>query len=163
VILTGLISVLGGGLLRQVPEVLKFFDRKGERSHELAMLDKTYALDKLHAEQGLQLAQLQASAAHDAGETDLMRVALEAQGRPSGVAWIDGLSAFVRPFLTLYWCVGLYSAVILARWTMLHHAGLSPAQALLSLWGVSEQEIVFAMIGFWFADRAIRQGHTTVK
>lgn len=162
-ILTGLISVLGGGLLRQVPEVLKFFDRKGERGHELAMLDKTYALDKLHAEQGMALAQLQAATAQASGETDLWKAALEAQGRPSGIAWIDGFSALIRPLLTLYWCVVLYSIVKAAQFLAFKAAGLTTVTTILAMWTPADMELVMSMIGFWFADRAIRGGHSAIK
>lgn len=162
-ILSGLISMLGGGLLRQVPELLKFFDKKGERDHELKMLDKQFALDKLHAEQGLQLAQVQAASARDTGETEIWKAALEAQGRPTGIAWIDGLTSFVRPFLTLYWCVFLYSAVKVAQFVVMTRGGLDTAATILAMWSPADMELVMSMIGFWFADRSIAKGHSVTK
>lgn len=162
-ILDAAINLLGGGVLRLAPEVLKIIDKKGERSHELAMVDKTYALDKLHADNGLALAQAQAAAARDSGETNMVIAALEAQARPSGVSWIDGLSTFVRPFLTLYWCVFMYSVALWAQFMFLKHHNLATVDIVLKLWGEDERSIVFGMIGFWFADRSIRRGRGVVK
>lgn len=162
-ILSGLIAGLGGGLLRLAPEVLKLVDRGGERKHELAMLDKTFALDKLHAEQGLALARVEADRAANVGDIDLMKLAIEAQGRPTGIGWVDAINSLIRPFLTLYWCVFFYSAVKWAQFAELKAQGLVTAQAILGMWGPDEASIVFAMIGFWFADRAIRGGHSVLK
>ena len=36
----GIFGSLLGGIFRLAPEVLKFFDKKNERQHELAMFDK---------------------------------------------------------------------------------------------------------------------------
>ncbi len=42
-----LLGGLLGGAFRLAPEVLKWLDRKGERSHELAMQDKALEFEKL--------------------------------------------------------------------------------------------------------------------
>ena len=45
-----LLSLLGGGLLRMLPEVMKLFTLKADQKHELAMMDKQFDLAKLNAE-----------------------------------------------------------------------------------------------------------------
>ena len=42
-----------GGLFRLAPEVLKWLDKKDERSHELSMLDKEMAFAQIKAEQAM--------------------------------------------------------------------------------------------------------------
>jgi len=42
-----LLGGLLGGAFRFAPEILKWLDRKGERSHELAMQDKALEFEKL--------------------------------------------------------------------------------------------------------------------
>ena len=42
-----LLGGLLGGAFRLAPEILKWFDRKGERGHELAMQDKALEFEKL--------------------------------------------------------------------------------------------------------------------
>ena len=44
-----LLGGLLGGAFRLAPEILKWLDRKGERSHELAMQDKALEFEKLRA------------------------------------------------------------------------------------------------------------------
>lgn len=42
-----ILSALGGGLLRLLPELLALFNKKTDNSHELAMLDKQLALENV--------------------------------------------------------------------------------------------------------------------
>ena len=42
-----LLGGLLGGVFRLAPEVLKWFDRKSERGHELAMQDKALEFDRM--------------------------------------------------------------------------------------------------------------------
>jgi hypothetical protein len=46
-----LLGGLLGGAFRLAPEVLKWFDRQGERGHELAMQDKALEFEKLRGAQ----------------------------------------------------------------------------------------------------------------
>ncbi len=41
----GIFGTIFGGLFRLAPEVLKFLDRKNERSHELAMFNRQCELE----------------------------------------------------------------------------------------------------------------------
>ena len=42
----GILGSVLGGVFRLVPEVIKYFDKKNERQHELAMFDKQCDLEK---------------------------------------------------------------------------------------------------------------------
>ena len=46
-----LLGGLLGGAFRLAPEILKWFDRRGERGHELAMQDKALEFEKLRGAQ----------------------------------------------------------------------------------------------------------------
>jgi len=46
-----LLGSLLGGVFRLAPEILKWLDRNGERSHELAMQDKALEFEKLRGAQ----------------------------------------------------------------------------------------------------------------
>lgn len=155
-ILETVLGGLGGYAARLAPEVLKFFDRKNERGHELAMLDKTYQLDKLHAEQGLALAKAQAEQARETGDTDKLLAAYAQMAVKTGIGWIDALSQVIRPVLTIYWCIGLYTWSLWARFVTLREEGQATAAAVLALWGPDEKTIVAGMIAFWFADRTLK-------
>ena len=43
----GIFGSLLGGIFRLAPEVLKYFDKKNERQHELSMFDKQCELEKV--------------------------------------------------------------------------------------------------------------------
>lgn len=147
-----------GGVLRFAPEVLKFFDRKGERAHELARLDKELAVDRQRAELNIRALEAQDAAAVNAGELQAMLAAIEAQATPTGIGWVDALSATVRPVLTYYWCVVFYTAGKIAQFVILLGMGVPPVNAVADLWGPSEQAVAASMISYWFADRSLRKG-----
>lgn len=154
-------TILGtvlGGAFRFAPEILKFMDRKGDRSHELAMFDKQLQADAQKSQE--QLAAINAQHAADADNKDLdaLIAAVTVQGGKTGVGWVDALNALVRPILTYYWCIGLYTGVLFARWTVLKHQGVAAEAAILQLWGPSEMALVASMMSFWFVDRALRKG-----
>src|SRR6185369_8116587 len=128
----GLDALLGGalgGVFRFAPEVLKFMDRKGDRAHELAMFDKQLQADAQKAQEQLSVIAAQHAADADNKDLDALIAAVGAQGGKTGVDWVAALNTLVRPVLTLYWCVFLYSAVLLARWLLLQHQGVAASSA----------------------------------
>jgi hypothetical protein len=151
-----LISLGLGAVARLAPEVLKALDRKNERKHELDMLREQTKLDQLRSDMKLREQSAANDAALSAAEMQAFIEAVKGQGQVTGVPRIDALNASVRPVLTYWWCLVLYTAVLAAKFTALMQAGVSPVEAILSLWGPAEQGIVGVMIGFWFVDRSIR-------
>jgi hypothetical protein len=49
----GVLGSLIGGIFRLAPEVIKFFDKKDERDHELAMFNQQCQLETLRGQQKL--------------------------------------------------------------------------------------------------------------
>ena len=80
-----LLGGLLGGAFRLAPEILKWMDRKGERSHELAMQDKALEFEKLRGVQRMAEIGASADAAWNTGAIDALREAVAAQGQRSGV------------------------------------------------------------------------------
>lgn len=152
-----LIGTLLGGTFRMLPEVLKWFDRKDERSHELAMFDKQLAADKMRADAQQQLSQLQSDTTIATSELATMIAATTAQSVKSGVRWVDALSSLMRPLITFWWVIVLYSAALVARFWVLVQAGTSNLDAIVMLWGTDEKAIVASIISFWFVDRSLRK------
>jgi hypothetical protein len=103
-----LLGGLLGGAFRLAPEILKWLDRKGERSHELAMQDKALEFEKLRGAQRMAEIGAGADAAWNVGAIETLREAVAAQGQRSRVRWADALSVSVRPVIT-YWFMALYS------------------------------------------------------
>ena len=152
-----LLNFLGGGLLRLVPEVLKAWDAKNQRAHELAMFDKQIAADNARAAAAERGIQLQNEGAMNLAEMQAIVEATRAQAVPSGIAWVDAMSSSVRPVLTYWWAVVLYTTALGCEFYMTLKISGSAPEAFLNIWGEAEVGIVLSMIGFWFADRAIRK------
>lgn len=153
-----LIGSLLGGVFRMVPEFLKWLDRKDERKHELAMFDNQLKADTLKLEAGHQLAELEANKAIGLAEIQGLIAGVQAQATKTGVRWVDGVSALMRPLITFWWVIILYSTALTAQFIVLLQAGTPGVEAIIRLWGTDEKAIVASVISFWFVDRTIRRG-----
>ena len=152
-----LFGTLLGGVFRMAPEVLKWLDRKDERKHELAMLDKQIDADRLKLEAGQKLADTQAEERITLADLQAMIEATKAQAVQTGVKWVDALSSLMRPTITFWWVIVLYTGALVAQFLVLVQQGDSGVQAILHLWGPDERAIVASIVAFWFVDRSMRK------
>lgn len=152
-----LFGTLLGGVFRMAPEVLKWLDRKDERKHELAMLDKQIDADRLKLEAGQKLADTQAEERITLADLQAMIEATKAQAVQTGVKWVDALSSLMRPTITFWWVIVLYTGALVAQFLVLVQQGDSGVQAILHLWGLDERAIVASIVAFWFVDRSLRK------
>jgi hypothetical protein len=160
----GASTLLGGalgGILRVIPEVFKWLDRKDERKHELSMQDKALEFQKLKGNQVVDEIGAQGQADWDKGAMDALVTAIKGQDTPSGIKWVDSFSKLMRPVITLQWVVILYPAVIMAGFITLLYATTDPitfekvAKTLPTIFGGDEKAIVAGIINFWFIDRVL--------
>jgi hypothetical protein len=133
-----LLSLGLGGILRLAPEVLDFFDRKARRAHDVVMADKGLEKGAIDAE-GVALAE-----------------AVKAQGVLTGIRWADALNVLVRPVITYWWVIILYTAYLVASFVVILDSGEGMAASIVRLFGANEKGIVNTIISFWFVDRVIR-------
>ena len=108
----GILGSVFGGLFRMAPEVLKFFDKKNERQHELAMFARQCDLEQLRGQMRLAEIGAQREAAIDVGVMDAFNAAIQQQAdmvRSAG-GWVASLSASVRPLVT-YWVLFVWSFI----------------------------------------------------
>ena len=152
-----LFGTLLGGVFRMAPEVLKWLDRKDERKHELAMVDKQIDADRLKLEAGQKLADTQAEERITLADLQAMIEATKAQAVQTGVKWVDALSSLMRPTITFWWVIVLYTGALVAQFLVLVQQGDSGVQAILHLWGPDERAIVASIVAFWFVDRSLRK------
>ncbi len=147
-----LLGGLLGGAFRLAPEVLKWLDRKAERGHELAMQDKAIEFEKLRGAQRMAEIGASADASWNAGTLEVLKEAVAAQGRSSGAAWADGLSASVRPVIT-YWFMALYCAAKTAAFAGAIGSGAGWVQAIELSWTEADQALWAGVLNFWFLGR----------
>lgn len=147
-----LLGGLLGGVFRLAPEVLKWFDRKSERGHELAMQDKALEFDRLRGAQKMAEIGAAADAAWNTGAIEALRDAVRTQGEKTGVRWADALSISVRPVIT-YWFMGLYCAAKTAAFVGAMTAGVGWSAAVLQAWTEADQALWAGVLNFWFLGR----------
>jgi len=149
-----LLETLGGGLIggifRLAPEVIKVFDSKNARSHELAMLDKELQFAAMNAEAEVH----RTNAAMTVAELDAMGQALKEQGQTARAAgwFVATISALVRPLVT-YWFVVMYSAVKIVSMQMAVAAGGFWKDVLVTSWTPEDASLLMLVLTFWFVGR----------
>ena len=153
-----IISGIFGGLLRLVPELFKYLDSKNERAHELNMQEKAFQFQQLTGSQKISEIQAQGNVAWDTGAIGALKAAIEGQDKPSGIAWIDGLSKLIRPAITIQWVIIIYPAVIICGLIALVQGGMSIIEAIPKVFGPEEKALVAFIVDFWFVGRVLERG-----
>ena len=147
-----LLGGLLGGAFRLAPEILKWLDRNGERSHELSMQDKALEFEKLRGAQRMGEIGASADSAWNTGAIEALRDAVRGQGEKTGVAWADSLSSSVRPVIT-YWFMALYCAAKTAAFVAAVTAGAGWSTEIQHAWTEADQALWAGVLNFWFLGR----------
>lgn len=146
-------SALSGGLLGFAGRLgAEWFKQRGmqqERDHEFRLLQLQRDMAKDGSEQRIREAEVAGSLAVEGKSWDAYIEALRSENRKSGFKILDGLSAFIRPFVTYYWLFmyAVYKGMVL---TILWAGG---AEAMKSAWTPSDAEILMMLLSFWFVGR----------
>lgn len=139
-----------GGLLRLAPEIIKGFDRKNERQHELAMMEVEIRI----AEKRMEHEMRRVDAAMTMAEMDAITEAVKEQGQTARAAgkFVAAISALVRPLVT-YWFVGMYSSVKVVGMMMAVAAGGDWKEVLINSWTPDDMAMLVMVLSFWFVGR----------
>lgn len=154
----GILGGLIGGIFRLAPEVIKFFDKKNEREHELSMFSRQCELEQLRGAQKLAEIGAQRDAEVDVGVMDAFKAAINQQAEmvkaAGGLA--ASLSASVRPVVT-YWIMALWSFIHIWFAWHAHNAGASPEIVFKTMMTADFCALVSGTINYWFLDRTLKQ------
>ena len=138
--------------------MLKFFDRKNERQHELEMFKNQCQLEAQRGSQKLQEIGAQHGMAVDVGVLDAFKSAVEQQTEMVKAAggWVASLSASVRPMVT-YWILALWSFVhVWFAWNA-WLLGASPKEVFITMMTADFAALVSGTLNYWFLDRTLKQ------
>ncbi len=154
----GLLGSLLGGLFRLAPEVLKFFDKKNEREHELRMFDRQCELEKVRGTIRLEEIGAQRDAAVDTGLVGAFTAAINQQAEMVKAAkgWAATLSASVRPVIT-YWIIFLWSFVHIWFAFSALSQGASAREVFTTMMTTDFVALVSGTTNYWFLDRTLKQ------
>ena len=154
----GIFGSLLGGIFRLAPEVLKFFDKKNERQHELQMFNRQCDLEQIRGQQKLAEIGAERDKAIDTGVMDAFNAAINQQAQMAKAAggWAASLSASVRPVVT-YWVILLWSFVHLWFAWNAWMAGAPPKEVFMTMMTADFMALVSGTINYWFLDRTLKQ------
>jgi hypothetical protein len=149
----GIIGALLGIGGRLVPEVVKYFQDKRDKAHEIDLLrlqiDSADKLTHLRMEESRQAEEYKL----DGKGLDTLLEAVKGQfANATGIA--ATLSACVRPIVT-YWYMLLYSVVKIAIVWSNYDFGTPAAIAVAQAWTNDDIALFSAIMNFWFLDRVL--------
>ena len=152
-----LLSLIVGGLLRLIPEYFKFRSANAQNDHEFRMTTLQFDIDKARSEAQLDLVHAASNAEQGIAELKGMIEAGNAQLKPTGIRFVDALNSLVRPVLTFYWCVGLYTTWKIVQIYILLKTNADAVQYLSVLVSEFDRSIIGSIFAFWFVDRSLRK------
>lgn len=152
----GLLGSIFGGIFRMAPEVLKWLDKKDERSHELALFSRQCDLEQMRGQMKLAEIGAQREAAIDVGVMDAFQSAIEQQATMVKAAggWVASLSASVRPVVT-YWVLFVWSFIhVWFAWNA-WLAGAPAVEVFKTMMTPDFSALLSGTINYWFLDRTL--------
>ena len=152
----GILGSIFGGIFRMAPEVLKWLDKKNERSHELLMFSRQCDLEQLRGQQKLAEIGAQREAAVDVGVMDAFNNAITQQAEmvKSAGGWVASLSASVRPLVT-YWVLFVWSFIhVWFAWNA-WLAGAPAVEVFKTMMTPDFSALLSGTINYWFLDRTL--------
>lgn len=157
------ITALGGGLLRMLPELLALFNKRTDNSHELAMLERQLALEVARSKNRTDEIEHLNRAALSEGQMrgdidmalkriDLHKDALKGQMQKTGIRIVDILNFLVRPVVTYYF-LAMHGLTKAAMFAIALNGNVPPWEAILKIWSLDDAAILSGIISFWFVGR----------
>jgi hypothetical protein len=151
---SGLLGSLFGGLFRLAPEILKFFDRKDDRKHELSMYGLQIDLEKTKGQVKIEEKYIDYGIAN----TQAIQSAFESQAKEASNSyrWVAALSALVRPMVT-YVLFGMYVTfkIIVISYAMQN--GANWIDIANKHWTPDDFAMLNMILTFWFLGRSIEK------
>lgn len=150
----GLLGSVFGGLFRLAPEVLKFLDKKNERSHELNMFQLQTDLEKMRGQFRMEEKYVD----HSVAQLDTIKEAFKEQSETAkNAGWfVSAISALVRPGIT--WALFfMYAAVKVAALYMAFLTNAPWHEVIQQSWDADDFGLFTMCISFWFVGRSIEK------
>jgi len=149
--MSALLTFLGGSAFRVVwGEVSAFIKNRQEHAQEIEMIkiqadieaakhERLQEALRVQHSMGIQTIQVQAEADLSRIDAEGFYKAVESSNNPSGVLWVDGWNAAIRPAA---------ATIVILLWVLaLNHAGFVMSDF--------DKELVCVILGFFFANRAL--------
>jgi hypothetical protein len=153
-----------GGLLRLVPEGLRFWSDTKDKAHELAMAELNLRTMELQAKNQMDFRRLDGDIQLAAADIQALVEGNKAQASMmlnTGVRWLDAginaLNASMRPVMVYYYML-MYAAVKAAVFYTYLGDGVDWAASMKLLWNAEDAAVWASIASFVFLDRTLRKG-----
>lgn len=154
---TVLFSPILGGIGRLATAWMDYKNKKLDYEQELKMQEMQMKLDEQRAKLHLQEVAAVAEANVEESWAKALETALDSEGRRTGDKFSDRLSASVRPILTYWWCLGLYTGYKVVLVIQATQASALSMEVLANILITEfDAAVIGSIFGFWFVDRALR-------
>ena len=149
-----LLTALGGGLMRLLPEILGLLNKRTDNAHELAMLDRQFQLEEQRAKLRLEEVRYHGDVSQVLAMLEERRAAVGGQMQVIGVRWADALNFLVRP-LTTYYMLILYGLAKVAMFAVALGQVDSVWHAVLQVYDAEDRALLTGILSFWFVGRVL--------
>ena len=122
-----LLGSLLGFISSAFPDLLRLWQDHQDRKHELAILDRQMEQMRLGHTQRLEEIVVEADIAES-------KALYRHDSQPSGVKWVDGLRASVRPVITYAFFLLFATVKTAALYVLITDRGFTVVQALPQIW-----------------------------
>lgn len=143
-----LLGSLLGFITSAFPDLLKIYQDKQDRKHELDIMDRQMEQMRLGHSQRLEEISINA----DIAESQAL---YKHDSKPSGIKWIDGLRASVRPMITYAFFLLFALVKINVLFYLLSTLHMDFAVAIQKIWDAETQALFAACISYWFGSRSL--------
>ena len=150
-----IISMIVGFVSSLAPDILRLFQDKRDKAHELALLE----MQMQQAEKG-HLYKMDEIGVQAYG--DIIQSAHRSQDSmmDKSSKWVVDLTASVRGVITYLFMMAFIGFKIAAFFAAINpnlpwQDSMSYTQAMLSVWGEEETAIFSGIVAFWFGDRSL--------
>lgn len=151
-----LLSAIFGGMLRLLPEVLKFLGQGQQNNHELSMQDKQ--LEFLRVQGQLKTEEIAAQGRVDLQKSQNEAVVqvnqIQASESAAGGWMIAAINALVRPTITFF-MFGMWGVHRLALMLFAFHITGDSTQVLMNAWTADDAAMLSMIASFYFVGRVL--------
>ena len=162
-IVESLIGTALGGLLRLLPEGLKFWEGKKSQDHEYRMGQLSLEQLKFQAQSTLDLRRVESETTIAAADIQALMEANKAQASMvinTGVKWVDAiivsLNALMRPTIVYYYAA-MYALVKVAVFYTYLGDGVDWKASMIVLWSNEDMAVWASIMSYVFLDRSLRK------
>jgi uncharacterized protein YbjQ (UPF0145 family) len=144
-------STILGALTGLVPGILQYFTKKADNAQQIA-------LKQLDMQAAKEAGAIQVDVANSQSDIAQQQHLYTFAGGPTGVKWVDALTALVRPIVTFV-MFGMWLAVTAALLIYGIRSGFDLVKLAALVWTPATEAIFGAIMGFWFGNRMLVRGN----